>query len=61
MHAEKNWTFAEERMKLYTEFDLQIKFWSYIFETFFGKSENIMLRWYVIHYTLMKVKIEFFI
>ncbi|KAI7869263.1 uncharacterized protein EV154DRAFT_432016, partial [Mucor mucedo] len=30
---------------LYSEFDLQVKFWGYVFKTYFGNSPSILLHW----------------
>ncbi|KAI7847743.1 hypothetical protein BDC45DRAFT_525199 [Circinella umbellata] len=32
-------------MLLYSEFDLQIKFWGFVFETWFGENQKILLHW----------------
>lgn len=45
MHAERSWIFRKEAIDNYSEADFQIKFWGFIFETFFSDNESIVLHW----------------
>ncbi|CAO3652529.1 unnamed protein product [Mucor hiemalis] len=45
IHVEKRRVFSKEYQSLYSEFDLQVKFWGYVFETYFGNNPNILLHW----------------
>ncbi|KAI9271567.1 hypothetical protein BDA99DRAFT_500416 [Phascolomyces articulosus] len=44
-HVEKPWVFSSENLKRYSEFDLQVKFWGYIFELYLGQYRHIILHW----------------
>ncbi|KAI8047473.1 hypothetical protein BDF21DRAFT_434161 [Thamnidium elegans] len=45
MHVERSWIFRKEAINNYNEADYQIKFWGFIFETFFSDNESIVLHW----------------
>ncbi|KAG1183310.1 hypothetical protein G6F36_008540 [Rhizopus arrhizus] len=45
LHAEKPWVFSGENLSRYSEFDLQIKFWGYVFETYLGRRKEVVLQW----------------
>ncbi|CEP08678.1 hypothetical protein [Parasitella parasitica] len=45
MHVEKQRVFSKEYRSLYSEFDLQVKFRGYVFETYFGNNPKILLHW----------------
>ncbi|KAG2220954.1 hypothetical protein INT45_006487 [Circinella minor] len=45
IYIEKPWVLSKEYRNLYSEFDLQVKFWGFVFETWFGENQNIMLHW----------------
>ncbi|KAI8380135.1 hypothetical protein BD560DRAFT_388662 [Blakeslea trispora] len=45
VHVEKPWVFSSENLKRYSEFDLQVKFWGYIFELYLGQHRHIILHW----------------
>ncbi|KAG1051448.1 hypothetical protein G6F43_006349 [Rhizopus delemar] len=45
LHAEKPWVFSGENLSRYSEFDLQIKFWGYVFETHLGRRKEVVLQW----------------
>ncbi|KAG2220956.1 hypothetical protein INT45_006489, partial [Circinella minor] len=45
IHVEKPWALSKEYRNLYSEFDLQVKFWGFVFETWFGENRNIILHW----------------
>ncbi|KAG1086187.1 hypothetical protein G6F42_021090 [Rhizopus arrhizus] len=44
MHADRQWMFSKESIKTYSEADYQYKFWSYIFEQYLGRKQDVMLR-----------------
>ncbi|KAK4517443.1 uncharacterized protein ATC70_000779 [Mucor velutinosus] len=44
-HVERPWMFSNENLKRYSEFDLQVKFWGYIFESYLGQCRHIILHW----------------
>ncbi|CAO3703905.1 unnamed protein product [Rhizopus stolonifer] len=44
-HVERPWVFSSENLKRYSEFDLQVKFWGYIFELYLGQYRHIILHW----------------
>ncbi|KAG0854113.1 hypothetical protein G6F26_007874 [Rhizopus arrhizus] len=44
-HVERPWVFSSENLKRYSEFDLQVKFWGYIFELYLGQHRHIILHW----------------
>lgn len=45
MHLKKAFYFNSDRVKLYSEQDYVIKFWSYVFETFFGGNDHMFIHW----------------
>ncbi|KAI9247576.1 hypothetical protein EDC94DRAFT_589744 [Helicostylum pulchrum] len=45
MHVERPWIFRKEAINNYSEADYQIKFWDFIFETFFSDNGSIVLHW----------------
>ncbi|KAL9549461.1 hypothetical protein MBANPS3_005189 [Mucor bainieri] len=45
MHADRQWMFSKESIETYSEADYQYKFWSYIFEQYLGRKQDVMLRW----------------
>ncbi|KAI9261343.1 hypothetical protein EDC94DRAFT_127701, partial [Helicostylum pulchrum] len=45
IHYRKPSVFHEDRIKMYSEEDYIVKFWSFIFESFFGTDEHIFLHW----------------
>ncbi|GAA5808890.1 hypothetical protein MFLAVUS_002289 [Mucor flavus] len=45
IHHEKPWYFSSENLKRYPEFDFQMKFWGYMFETYLGRNRHIVLQW----------------
>ncbi|KAI8881700.1 hypothetical protein K501DRAFT_188403, partial [Backusella circina FSU 941] len=44
-YVERPWLFSSENLKQYSEFDLQVKFWGYIFESYLGQHRHIILHW----------------
>ncbi|KAG1308984.1 hypothetical protein G6F64_005653 [Rhizopus arrhizus] len=42
-HVERPWVFSSENLKRYSEFDLQVKFWGYIFELYLGQHRHLTL------------------
>jgi hypothetical protein len=45
MHIEKPWVFSKDERASLTELDLQMKFWGFVFETYFGSNKKTKLRW----------------
>ncbi|KAG1294133.1 hypothetical protein G6F60_006049 [Rhizopus arrhizus] len=45
MHVDRPWVFSKQFIEMYSEADYQYKFWSYIFESFLGRKQDIFLRW----------------
>ncbi|KAG0162407.1 hypothetical protein DFQ30_002101, partial [Apophysomyces sp. BC1015] len=45
IHSEKPWSFSSESLNRYSEFDLQVKFWGYVFETYLGRNRHVILNW----------------
>ncbi|PHZ07986.1 uncharacterized protein RHIMIDRAFT_82151 [Rhizopus microsporus ATCC 52813] len=45
MHVDRPWIFSKQFIEIYSEADYQYKFWSYIFELFLGRRQDVLLRW----------------
>lgn len=46
IHFEKPWSFLSESLEWYSEFDLQVNFWGYVFEIYLGWNKHVVLkRW----------------
>ncbi|KAG2193258.1 hypothetical protein INT46_002625 [Mucor plumbeus] len=45
MHMDRPWVFSKQFIEMYSEADYQYKFWSYIFESFLRRKQDVLLRW----------------
>ncbi|KAI9024299.1 hypothetical protein CLU79DRAFT_844944 [Phycomyces nitens] len=45
MHMDRPWIFSKQFIEMYSEADYQYKFWSYIFESFLGRKQDVLLLW----------------